>query len=137
MMYKINVENMNFEIEAGELAGGTAQIKVNGKPYKVIIDKCDDPGDGIDTATVTSCDSSKPDVSVHVGTGSVTAPIPGLIIDVPVKVGERVEAGDTIVIIEAMKMENNIVSDVAGIVREIKVHKGAHVKTGDLIIIIG
>jgi biotin carboxyl carrier protein len=132
MIYKINVENMNFEIEVGELIGGTARVKINGKPYKVIIEKCDDSSGGIDTVPAPAVGKPAP-----AGAGYISAPIPGLILDIPVKVGEKVEAGDTIIIIEAMKMENNIVSDVAGTVREIKMQKGSHVKTGELIMIIG
>jgi glutaconyl-CoA/methylmalonyl-CoA decarboxylase subunit gamma len=129
MNYKINVENMNFEIEVGELTGGTAQVTVNGKPYRITIEKPESVG-GVDNA---HADRKR----APAGAGSVTAPIPGLILDITVKDGERVEAGDTVVVMEAMKMENNIVSNVSGRVKEINVQKGAHVKTGDLIMIIG
>ncbi|MDP3283735.1 MAG: acetyl-CoA carboxylase biotin carboxyl carrier protein subunit, partial [Desulfobacterales bacterium] len=71
------------------------------------------------------------------GSASIVAPIPGVILDIAVQVGDKVEAGQTVVIIEAMKMENNLVSSTDGIVREIRVQKGAKVKTGDLIMIIG
>ncbi|RPJ16967.1 MAG: biotin/lipoyl-binding protein [Desulfobacteraceae bacterium] len=144
MIYKINVENMNLEIEVGELTGGTARIKINGKPYNITIEKCNSLIGGIDTAPVNPSVFSKPEMSAPTvkkpapaGADYISAPIHGLILDVPVKVGEKVEAGDTVVVIEAMKMENNIVSELSGTVREIKVQKGAHVKTGELIMIIG
>jgi glutaconyl-CoA/methylmalonyl-CoA decarboxylase subunit gamma len=140
MIYKINVENLNFEIEVGELTGGTAQVKVNGKPYKITIEKCDKPDGGIGTVPANpsvSVPAPAARKSVPPGAGSITAPIPGLILDILVKVGDRVQAGDTTVVMEAMKMENNIVSNIAGTVKEINVQKGAHVKTGDLIMIIG
>jgi len=54
-----------------------------------------------------------------------------------VKAGDRVEAGDTVVIMEAIKMENSLVSDITGTVREIIVQKSTQVNTGDLIMIIG
>lgn len=131
---------MSFEVEVGELTGGTAQITVNGKPYKVRIEKCDKADSGPDSAPATPSVSAPAPAArknAPAGAGSVTAPIPGLILDILVKTGERVEAGDTVVVMEAMKMENNIVSNIAGTVKEINVQKGAHVKTGDLIMIIG
>ncbi|MBU0545389.1 MAG: acetyl-CoA carboxylase biotin carboxyl carrier protein subunit [Proteobacteria bacterium] len=152
MVYKINVDNMSFEIEVGELTGGTAQITVNGKPYKVIIEDYGNSNGGIVTAPVqTSAPepvsppvSTKPYVpapaaraSAPAGVGSVVAPIPGLILDIMVKVGDSVEAGDTVAIMEAMKMENNLVTNITGTVREINVQKEAQVNTGDLIMIIG
>lgn len=121
---------MNFEIEVGELTGGTARVTVNGKPYRITIEKPESLEGGVNTAPAVK-------KSAPAGAGSVTAPIPGLILDITVKDGERVEAGDTVVVMEAMKMENNIISKVSGTVKEINVQKGAHVKTGDLIMIIG
>jgi biotin carboxyl carrier protein len=152
MIYKINVDNMNFEVEVGEITGGTAQVTVNGKPYKIIIENCDSSNGGIVTAPIhtsaheplSSSVSHKPDVpapaaraTASAGAGSIMAPLPGLILDIMVKVGDSVEAGDAVVIMEAMKMENNLVANATGTVREISVQKGAHVKTGDLIMIIG
>lgn len=71
------------------------------------------------------------------GGGTVVAPIPGLILDVKVKVGDQVLAGETVAVMEAMKMENNVVSDVSGTVKEVMVQKGAEVSTGDVLMIIG
>jgi biotin carboxyl carrier protein len=71
------------------------------------------------------------------GGGTVVAPIPGLILDVKVKVGDQVLAGETVAVMEAMKMENNVVSDVSGTVKEVMVQKGAEVSTGDVLMTIG
>ncbi len=150
MVYKINVDSMNFEVEVGEITGGTAQVTVNGKPYKIIIEGYDNLNGGVAAAPVqTSLEPVNSPVSTEpvvpapaarkiasAGAGSIVAPIPGLILDIMVKVGDSVEAGDPVVIIEAMKMENNLVTDTTGIVREINVQKGAQVNTGDLIMII-
>ncbi|MFO7665579.1 MAG: biotin/lipoyl-containing protein [Desulfobacterales bacterium] len=154
MIYKINVDSMNFEVEVGEITGGTAQVTVNGKPYKIIIEGYDNSNGGVAAAPVQTSPApvnppslSKPDIPAipapalkktsPAGAGSIVAPIPGLILDIMVKVGDRVEAGDPVVIIEAMKMENNLVADTTGTVKEIIVQKGAQVSTGDLIMIIG
>ena len=67
----------------------------------------------------------------------VTTPLPGTILDVFVNVGDAVKAGQTVVLLEAMKMENNIEADVAGTVKEVKVRKGDSVLEGDVLVVIG
>ena len=70
------------------------------------------------------------------GAGAVKAPLPGVILDLKVNVGDTVAAGDTVVILEAMKMENNIHADKGGVVKSIFVNKGDSVLEGaDLLII--
>lgn len=68
---------------------------------------------------------------------NVVCPMPGSIVDVLVKEGQSVKAGDTVVVLEAMKMESEIKCAEAGVVREIKVNKGDHVESGDILIFIG
>ncbi len=67
------------------------------------------------------------------GSGTITAPMQGTIVKVVAEQGAEVEAGDTIVVLEAMKMENNITADKSGTVVELKVEAGAAIQTGDLI----
>ena len=69
--------------------------------------------------------------------GEIVAPIPGRIMDVKVKVGDSVTKGQTVATMEAMKMENNIVSTMDGIVQEIRVQKDSEVATDQVIMIIG
>jgi len=66
----------------------------------------------------------------------VPAPIPGLVLEILAGVGEQVEAGQAVVIMEAMKMENRLNSPVTGTVKEIRVQKGAQVATGDVLLVI-
>ena len=61
---------------------------------------------------------------------TIIAPITGVIIEIKKRVGNRVRAGDTLLILEAMKMENEIVTPGPGVVKEIKIKKGQRVKTG-------
>ena len=66
----------------------------------------------------------------------VIAPLPGVIVDVKVKPGDEIKRGDTVVILDAMKMENNITSDRAGKIAEICVAPGESVMEGkDLVIL--
>ena len=70
------------------------------------------------------------------GDGTITVPMQGTIVKVSVEVGDSVEAGDTVVVLEAMKMENNVATDVSGTVSEIKVAAGDAVGGGDTVVII-
>lgn len=66
----------------------------------------------------------------------IKAPMQGLIVDVKVKVGQKVKSGDEVVILEAMKMENPIVSPNDGTISEIKVSKGNSVNSDDILVIL-
>ncbi len=70
------------------------------------------------------------------GSGSVTVPMQGTIVKVLVSVGDQVELGQALCVLEAMKMENNIPAEKAGTVSEIKVQAGATVAAGDVVIVI-
>jgi acetyl-CoA/propionyl-CoA carboxylase, biotin carboxylase, biotin carboxyl carrier protein len=70
------------------------------------------------------------------GTGEVTVPMQGTIVKVLVAEGDTVEAGQTVCVLEAMKMENNISADRAGTVRDVKVSPGQSVGSGDVVVVI-
>lgn len=71
------------------------------------------------------------------GSKAVTAPLPGTVTAVKVVVGQAVKKGDTVVVMEAMKMENNIVSDWDGTISAVNVQQGASVNVGDALVVIG
>lgn len=70
------------------------------------------------------------------GSGTVSVPMQGTIVKVSVEVGQQVEAGETVVILEAMKMENNVNAEKGGVVKSIKVEAGDSVSAGDVIAVI-
>lgn len=70
------------------------------------------------------------------GEANVQAPMPGLVIGIPVEVGETVDEGQTVVILEAMKMENDLPSPIIGKVKEIRSSKGQTVEQGQVLIVI-
>lgn len=86
-------------------------------------------------ATQASDASEKP--AVIVSPGTITAPMPGSVKDIKVNVGDNVKVGDTVLILEAMKMENEILSKFGGVVKEVLVKKGQSVNSGDQLLVIG
>ena len=70
------------------------------------------------------------------GSGKVTVPMQGTIVKVLVEVGQTVEAGQSVVVLEAMKMENQIEADKSGVVKAINVKTGDTVGAGDIVVII-
>jgi biotin carboxyl carrier protein len=77
----------------------------------------------------------KQEVKVE-GGASVNAPMPGAVVDIKVKVGDSVKDGDVLLVLEAMKMENEITAPSGGKVKSVNVQKGATVNTGDLLVVI-
>ena len=80
--------------------------------------------------------SAGPNASSGVGNGQVAVPMQGTIVKVLAAVGDAVEAGDTVCVLEAMKMENNVAADIAGTVTEVKVAVGDSVGSGDVVVVI-
>ncbi len=106
-------------------------VKVNGKVYEVELESVTETDAKIEVAT----QAAKPQVS---GDGEVVkAPMQGNIIDVKVNVGDKVSSGDVLVVLEAMKLENDIVAPVSGTVKAVNVSKGQTVNNGDKLVVIG
>jgi biotin carboxyl carrier protein len=151
MRYKIAIGDSKFDIEVGEIEAGLAEVAVNGTIYQVNIENYAEvaPARGVKppktmTAAPRTAGSSAPRpaipaaaaVSPIAGEGMVVAPIPGLILQIKVKVGDAVSAGQVVAVLEAMKMENNISSNISGTVTAIRVGEGSQVTTGDVIMVI-
>ena len=152
MRYKIAIGDSKFDIEVGEIQEGTAEVAVNGKSYQVNIENYAEVVDGRGlrprstmTAAPRTDYNSAPNPAIpaaaatspNLGGGAVVAPIPGLILQIRVKVGDTVSAGQVVAIMEAMKMENNISSNISGTVTGIRAGEGSQVTTGDIIMVIG
>ncbi len=70
------------------------------------------------------------------GSGKVTVPMQGTVVKVLVEVGDEVEAGQTVIVLEAMKMENNVAAEKSGTVKEVRVEPGQSVGGGDVVVIV-
>lgn len=114
------------------------KIKVNGKLYEVELEAVTETNEKIEAPKETKKEEAKPVAPVASGKGqNILAPIGGKIIDFKVQVGDTVKKGQTVAIIEAMKLENEVASEFEGTVKEIKVTKGAMVQNQDVIIVLG
>jgi len=79
----------------------------------------------------------KPTHKISGGEGMIHPPMPGRVISIKVKEGDSVKIGSPLLVLEAMKMQNEIVSNMDGVVREIKVSEGDLVESSDVIVVIG
>lgn len=116
-------------------------ITVNGKQYEVDCEEIKENAVSASTAPVASPQVSSPQTAVppvanpqSAGTIKVNSPMPGTIVKVEVQAGDSVKAGQSLVVLEAMKMENEIKAPEDGIVASVNVSKGASVNTGDLLV---
>ncbi len=139
--YKLKINGNDYTVDINEVEGQEIKLDVNGTSYVVTVDQ------EIKQQKKTVVSTPRPQVAPAAGNvqqsaapaagSKVTTPLPGTILDVFVNVGDAVKAGQTVVLLEAMKMENNIEADVAGTVKEVKVRKGDSVLEGDVLVVIG
>lgn len=110
------------------------QIKLNGKMYEVEIEEVT-TSNIVNKSNETENDSSTANIEKNKNTNSngeiITAPMPGTIVNVLVKSGQSVKKGQVVAILEAMKMENEIVSPIDGKIEMVNVDKGQNVSLGD------
>ena len=143
--FKFKINNHPYEVEILNIDDNIARVNVNGEEYSVEVDrqiKSTKTPILVRSVAVPSTDTntSRPRTAspaVPKGTGVVKSPLPGTILDVFVKVGDKVSIGQRLLCLEAMKMENNINSDQEGTVTAIQVKKGDSVLEGDLLMRVG
>ena len=124
-LYKIRIGEKVYEVEVEAVSEKEGSIATS-KDVK------NEPEEKIDEHN-----SAQNNISNSIENGeAINAPMQGLIVDVKVEAGQKVKAGDEIVILEAMKMENPIVASKDGTVLAVKVSKGSTVNTGDTLIIL-
>lgn len=139
--YKYKINGNLYNVTVNDVEENVARVEVNGTPYNVELDKpiktANQPV--IRPAAAPRTPAGAPVVTrpaAAAAKAGVKSPLPGVILDIKVKEGDVVKKGQVIVLLEAMKMENNINADKDGTVTAIKVNKGDSVLEGtDLIII--
>ena len=137
--YKYKINGNIYKVSVGDIDNNVAHVQVNGTPYTVELENTTKP--------VTVVNSPRPAAAPRTETGAkviasapaaagshqVKAPLPGVVLSIPVKVGDTVKASDTVVILEAMKMENEIVAPEDGTVATVNVNEGASVEAGSVL----
>lgn len=125
-MFKIRVNGNEYEVEVEELNSAANSSPVRTAPSPAARPVLQDVKKPVNQAATTP--------TVENGASAVQAPMPGTILDVRVKAGDRVSKGQTLMILEAMKMENEILAPHDCSVNQVHVEKGASVSAGDLLV---
>ena len=142
--YKYKINGNTYNVAVGDLDGNNVTVEVNGVAYHVEMEEkkaaAVKPVQSTRPAAAPRTDAGQKVISKPVaapGAGnSVKAPLPGVVLSIPVKVGQAVKASDTVVLLEAMKMENAIHVGVDGTVKEILVAAGDSVLEGNPLVVI-
>ena len=153
MKYQYTVKGVDYEVEIQDIEGNIANVTVNGIPFEVEMKQPVKAGkqkvklggeqtvkgennnsSSTSAAKATAAPIAKPTAAA--AGKPVVAPLPGTINEIKVKVGDKVNAGDTVVILEAMKMQNNIEAETSGTITSINVNKGDAVMEGDTLVTI-
>lgn len=126
--FKYKINGKEYEASVNKFEDFEAKITINGVTYNVELEKpeVEESAPKIQRPVATS--SAPSAKSSGSGAGAVKSPLPGIIIDVKVNVGDEVKKGDVVVMLEAMKMENSINASVSGKVTSV------NVKTGDSVL---
>lgn len=152
--YKYKINGNEYNVAIIDIDDKTAAVEVNGVSYKVDILSATvgmpkvsvpKPAPAMPKAEPKPAPApvsapvaeEKPAPASSVKGKAIQSPLPGVIIDVKVNVGDSVKAGQTVAVLEAMKMENAISAECDGIVTAVKVSKGDSILEGSDIVVIG
>ena len=123
--YKYTIDGVEYKVEIGEIVDNVAEVTVNGEAYKVEMEPEKEP------------EKKKVVLAANVNTANaVKSPLPGVVTEIKVAVGDEVKAGDTVLILEAMKMANNIEAEKDGKVTAICVKTGESVMEDAPLVVI-
>ena len=153
--YQYKVQGVDYEVEIVEVEGKIAKVNVNGIPFEIEMQKpinaAKHPALAATKRTTSAAPAEvaapavepapakpAPQAAAPAGAGTpVKAPLPGTINAINVKVGDKVGIGDIVIVLEAMKMQNNIEAEQAGTVTSITVNVGDSVMEGAVMLTIG
>jgi biotin carboxyl carrier protein len=150
--YQYKVQGVDYEVEIEEVEGNIAKVNVNGIPFEVELQKpinaakhptmtrpkIEAPKAAAPTPAPAAPAAAPAQPAAPAGAGTpIKAPLPGTIIEVKAQVGQQVNVGDVVLVLEAMKMQNNIEAEYAGTVTSITVKQGDTVMEGSVMMTIG
>lgn len=131
--FRVTVNGQPFEVtveEHGSGGNGTQPVRLPGPPAPPV----QTPQAAPRTPAAAAPAPTAP--AAATGRGAVTAPLPGMIVAVKVEAGQSVSAGQVLLVLEAMKMENDVVAPHPGVVREVLVAPGATVAGGQPLVVL-
>ena len=140
--YKYKINGNEYAVAINEVCDTAAKVTVNGAEYTVEWEKPVEEKPVVKVQpvaakpTASPAPAAQPAAPAPAGGHSIKTPLPGVIIDVKVNVGDTVTKGQTVVVLEAMKMENNINTDRDGKVAAIQVAKGDTVADGAVLVVL-
>ena len=138
--YKMKINGEKYDAKIKKYKSDQVIVEVNGIDYEIELETTDRRKTEIvrsEKIRPTIDVVKTPSKPVAASAGSVLAPIPGLILRILVKEGDSVNAGDPVLILEAMKMESEITSTVTGVVKNISVKEVTSVQEGETLIEVG
>ena len=135
--YKYTINGTKYEVAVGNIEDNVVTVTVNGEDYKVEMEKQPEPEKKpVVRPVVASKEPAAPSSKANNNQGNaLKAPLPGVITDIKVAVGDEVEEDQPVVVLEAMKMANNLTAEKAGKVATICVQIGQSVMEGDDLVI--
>ena len=139
--YKYTINGNKYEVSIGDISDNIATVTVNGEDFKVEMEPEAEPEKKkvvVKTGAASEPSQSAPaeDATAVNTANALKAPLPGVITDIKVAVGDNVNAGDVVIVLEAMKMANNLEAEKAGKVTAILVSQGASVMEDTPLIVI-
>ena len=137
--YSFKINGKQYDVTVGPADGKHIQVNVNGADYSVEMESADGPStsEPVQAAPATAAPAVPETAAPASASGqAVPTPMPGVIIEVSVREGQAVKAGEKVAVLEAMKMENEIAAPKDGTVTAVHVDKGASVSEGDPIVTI-
>lgn len=137
--YKYTINGNKYEVVVGDITDNIATLTVNGVEYKVEMEKQPEPEKKkpvVKAAAAASDDAPAASKAAVNKNNAVKAPLPGVITDILVAEGDEVKAGDTVIVLEAMKMANNLTAEKDGKVTAICVKIGESVMEDDALVVI-
>ena len=141
--YKFTIHGNQYDVSIINVEDNIIEMEVNGSNYSVEVDRTIQPVKTpklVRARAVPSTDTTPSEgtgTKVSKGVGTIKAPLPGTVIGIHCKVGDKISMGQKLITLEAMKMENNIDSDKEGTITAILVNQGNSVMEGDVMIEIG
>lgn len=147
--YKYTINGAQFDVTIDSIVGSKAKVEVNGIPFEVEMQGSSLVEEALPTvsteaaaapAAAPAAEPAAPVAAAKSGPGAgapVKAPLPGVVTKILVKEGQGVKKGETVLVLEAMKMENNITAEADGTVTGICVSAGDSVMEGTTLITIG